>query len=258
MLKYIIAGITTFFTLLLIICSIHVVPPGHRGIKVLFGSTDSNALNEGLSFSNPLSVIEDVSVRQETKEFSAECFSSDLQQVNSRVKILYRVPQQSVVSVFRDYKGDPFTSLVEPRVQEAVKEATATRTAEGIVKNREEVKAVSLATSRKKLNGFIEIDDLVIEDLALSKELKVAIEQKMVQEQEAAKAKFTQQKAEIDSKTAVIRATGEAEAIKIRGAALRENPALIQLQLVEKWDGKAPQYIGGGASGANIILPVSK
>jgi prohibitin 2 len=85
----------------------------------------------------------------------------------------------------------------------------------------------------------------------------------MVQEQEAAKARFTQQKAQIEADTAIIKAKGEAEAIRVRAEAIRDNPGLIQLQIVEKWDGKAPLVIGGGAGGegganggANILLPL--
>jgi prohibitin 2 len=83
----------------------------------------------------------------------------------------------------------------------------------------------------------------------------------MVQEQEAAKARFTQQKAQIEADTAIIRAKGEAEAIRVRAEAIRDNPGLIQLQIVEKWDGKAPLVIGGsnssdGGNGANILLPL--
>ena len=76
---------------------------------------------------------------------------------------------------------------------------------------------------------------------------------------EAAKAKFVQQKAEIEASTAIIKAKGEAEAIRIRGKALEQNPQLIQLQLVEKWNGIAPLVVapgGGNGGGANIILPL--
>jgi prohibitin 2 len=109
-----------------------------------------------------------------------------------------------------------------------------------------------------KIGDILVIEDLVIQNINLSKELEAAIEAKMVQEQEAAKAKFIQQKAEIEANTAVIRAKGEAQAIQVRGQALRNNPALIQLQIVEKWDGKAPLVVGGGGSGSNIILPLGK
>jgi prohibitin 2 len=98
----------------------------------------------------------------------------------------------------------------------------------------------------------------VIQDVSLSKELESAIEAKMVQEQEAAKAKFIQQKAEIEANTAIIKAKGEAEAIRVRGRALQESPGLVQLQIVEKWNGISPLVVGGGqgSQGANILLPI--
>ena len=102
------------------------------------------------------------------------------------------------------------------------------------------------------------IEDLVIQDVSLSKELESAIEAKMVQEQEAAKAKFIQQKAEIEANTAIIKAKGEAEAIRVRGRALQESPGLVQLQIVEKWNGVSPLVIGAGGSGANILLPIKQ
>ncbi len=50
------------------------------------------------------------------------------------------------------------------------------------------------------------VEDVVIQNIDLSHELETAIEAKMVQEQEAAKAKFTQQKAQIEADTVVIKA----------------------------------------------------
>jgi len=107
------------------------------------------------------------------------------------------------------------------------------------------------------LGELLFIEDLVIQNVSLTKELEHAIEQKMVQEQEAAKARFTQQKAEIEASTAIIRARGEAEAIRVRGKALQDNPGLVQLQIVEKWNGVAPTVLSTtGTHGANIILPL--
>jgi prohibitin 2 len=68
----------------------------------------------------------------------------------------------------------------------------------------------------------------------------------MVQEQEASKSKYLQQRAQIDADTAVIQAKGEAESIRIRGQALKENPAFVDLKIVDKWDGTTPLVIGGG------------
>ena len=111
------------------------------------------------------------------------------------LQVLFRVPEASVVQIYQGYAGDPFDSLIAPRVQEALKEVTALESAEQIVKNREEIKDKALASARIKVGSILVVDDVVIQNIDLSKELETAIEAKMVQEQEAAKAKFTQQKA---------------------------------------------------------------
>jgi prohibitin 2 len=165
-----------------------------------------------------------------------------------------------VVRIYSEYSGDPFDSLIAPRVQEALKEVAALQSAEQIVKKREDVKVKSLAAAREKIGSILILEDLVIENIVLSKELETAIESKMVQEQEAAKARFTQQKAQIEADTAIIKAKGEAEAIRVRAEAIKDNPGLIQLQIVEKWDGRSPLVVGGGAGeggGANILLPIN-
>ncbi len=236
--------------------SSYIIPPGHRGVLVTMGKVSPFFAPEGLGFKLPfITSVIPISVRQETEVTKSECYSSDLQQIKVELKILYRLPENQIVRIFRDFRGNPFESLIAPRVSEALKEVTALQSAEQIVKKREEIKAKTLAASRVKIGEILIIEDVVIQDVALSSELESAIEAKMVQEQEAAKAKFTQAKAEIEAQTAIIRAKGEAEAIRVRGRAVQDNPGLVQLQIVEKWNGVSPLVVGSG-KGANILLPI--
>lgn len=240
----------------------YVIEPGTRGILVTLGKVSPEALPEGFGTKAPfISHVQPVLVRQQTRDLPSECYSSDLQQVNMQLRVLFRIPEASVVKIYQEFAGDPFDSLVAPRVQEALKEVTALQSAEQIVKQREIIKTKALAATRDKLDDLLVIEDIVLENITLSKELESAIESKMVQEQEAAKARFTQQKSQIEADTAIIKAKGEAEAIRIRGEALRDTPGLIQLQIVEKWDGRSPLVIGGGTggenSGTNFILPLN-
>ena len=241
----------------------YVVEPGTRGVLVTLGKVSPAALPEGFGTKAPfISHIMPVNVRQQTRDLPSECYSSDLQQVNMQLRVLFRIPEASVVKIYQEYAGDPFDSLVAPRVQEALKEVTALQSAEQIVKQREMIKTRALAATKEKVNDLLIIEDIVLENITLSKELESAIESKMVQEQEAAKARFTQQKAQIEADTAIIKAKGEAEAIRIRGQALQDTPGLIQLQIVEKWDGRSPLFIGGGNNGGenagtNLIFPLS-
>jgi len=235
----------------------YVVEPGFRGVEVTLGKVSRVAKPEGFGFKLPfITRIVPVTIRQQTAKFDADCYSSDLQQVKIAVRVMYQVPEGKVVNIFRDYQGDPFVSLIQPRVAEAIKELTALRTSEVIVQKREDIKAGSLSSSREKIGDLLVIEDIVLEDIGLTTVLEKAIEAKMVQEQEAARARFSQQQAQIEASTVVIKAKGEAESINLRGKALSENPSLIDLQVVEQWDGVTPLVVGPNAQGASMLLPL--
>lgn len=240
--------------------STYIVQPGHRGIEVTLGKVSPQFKPEGFGFKQPLVTrIHPMTVRQQTRIMPAECYSSDLQQVTMQLNVLYRIPESSVVKIFQDYAGEPFDSLIAPRIQEALKEVAATHSAEMIVKKREEVKMRALDLARKKIGtNFLVVVDLVLYHLSLSPELSAAIEAKMVQEQEAEKAKFTQLKAQIEADTAIVRAKGEAQAIQVRGQALRDNPDFIKLEVVQNWNGKSPLVVGAGGGGANLLLQLDE
>lgn len=241
-----------------------VVEPGHRGVRVTLGKVSPVFEQEGLVIKPPfITRIRQVSIRQQTEELGCELYSSDLQQVKAKVRVLYRVPEGSVVDLYQNFDGDPFQTLIAPRVVEGLKEVASTQSAEMIVQNRETIKLEALEATRRKIGEqpksgpIVVIEDLTISDLALSPELNTAIEQKMTQREEAERAKFVQRQAEIEAQTVVIKAKGEGEAISIRGKALRENPAFIQLQIVEKWDGLSPVVVGSGGDEAKVMLPLS-
>lgn len=251
-------AILVFVAIVLASSAVYVVQPGFRGVEVTLGTVSPGFKPEGFGFKQPfITRVIPISIRQQTRPMPAECYSSDLQQVTMEVHVLYRVPEASVVKIFQDYAGEPFDTLIAPRVQEALKEVAATQSAEQIVKNREAIKTRALELTRKKIGpGFLVVADLVIYNLALSPELGAAIEMKMVQEQEAEKAKFLQLKAQIEAETAIIRAKGEAEAIAVRGTALKATPDFIKLQIVQNWNGRAPLVVGGG--GANMLLSLEE
>ncbi len=252
------AAILIFVVILLASSATYVVQPGFRGVAVTLGTVSPQFKPEGFGFKQPfVTTIVPLSIRQQTKPMPAECYSSDLQQVKMEVHVLYRVPERSVVKIYQDFAGDPFDSLISPRVQEALKEVAATQSAEQIVKNREEVKTKALELARRKIGtNFLDVVDLVIYNLTLSSELEAAIEMKMIQEQEASKAKFTQLKAQIDAETAIIRGKGEADAIAVRGTALKANPDFIKLQILQNWNGRSPMVVGASGSGANLLLSI--
>lgn len=257
--KLIGAAILMFFLAILAATSTYVVEPGTRGVKITLGKPSPQFVPAGFGFKAPfITRIELVSVKQRTVAVAADCYSSDLQQVGTDLRVLYRIPEESVVQIFTQFAGDPFDSLVAPRVQEAIKEVAALETAEQIVKKREQIKLATLAATRGKIGSILWVEDIVIRDLDLSAELEQAIEAKMVAEQEAEQARFTQLQTQVEAETAVIRARGEGEAIRVRGEALRVNPAFLRLQIVERWNGRSPLLVPADprGTGAGLLLPL--
>ncbi len=243
--RYIGGALLIFVVVIMASSGTYVVQPGFRGVEVTLGRVSPGFKPEGFGLKAPMVThIYPISIRQQTAEESADCYSSDLQQIKADLRVLYRIPESSVVKLFQEYYGDPFQSLVAPRIHEALKEVVAMQSAEQVVKNREQLKTHALEIVRRKIGTLIVVEDIVIQNISLTRELESAIEAKMVQEQEAAKSKFFQQRAQIEADTAVIQAKGEAESIRIRGQALKDTPAFVDLKIVDKWDGLAPLVVG--------------
>ena len=141
-------GLVIFVLVIAASQSTYVVEPGFRGVEVTLGKVDPQFKPQGFGSKTPfITHIVSIPVRQLTNAISTECYSSDLQQVSVALRVLYRIPESSVVRIYSEYSGDPFDSLIAPRVQEALKEVTALQSAEQIVKKREDVKVKSLAAA---------------------------------------------------------------------------------------------------------------
>src|SRR6476469_184829 len=117
--KLIAGGLVIFLGIIAASSSTYVVNPGYRGVEVTLGKVAPAAKPEGFGMKIPfVTDVYPVLIRQQSGKFDAECYSSDLQQVKIALRVLYRIPENRVVPLFRDYEGEPFASLVQPRVAE--------------------------------------------------------------------------------------------------------------------------------------------
>src|SRR5471030_524895 len=114
--KLIGVAILIFVIVIALSTSSYVVQPGYRGVEVTLGKVSPVFKPEGFGFKTPLiTTIVPVTIRQQTRKLEAACYSSDLQQVNMDIQVLYRVPESSIVKIYQGYAGDPFDSLIATR-----------------------------------------------------------------------------------------------------------------------------------------------
>jgi prohibitin 2 len=234
-----------------------IVPPGHRGISVTLGKVDPTARGEGIAFKIPfIEKIVLVPVQQLTVSGRAPCFSSDLQTIDIAYSVLYRLPENKVVELYQQYSGNPYFTLVEPRLHEALKQITSKFRAEDLVKSREAIKTAVLQKIQIEMAGLIDVRDVPITNIDLTDELEHAIELKQVTEQQALAKEYELKKAQKQAEITIVNAKAEAEAVKIKGEALKSSPDVISLEIAKRWNGQSPQSVVVSQGGANVLMPL--
>ena len=234
-----------------------VIPPGHRGVSITLGKVNQTVLAEGFAFKRPwIEKIIKVPIQQITVNGKTSCFSSDLQTVDISYSVLYRIPEDKVVELYQQFAGDPYNTLVDPRLQEAIKQVTAQFRAEDVVKNREKIKQTALLKLQQELAGLIDVRDVPITNIDLTDELEHAIELKQVTEQQALAKVYELQKAQRDAEITIVNAKAEAESVRIKGEALANSPRVVDLEIAKRWNGQSPQSVVVSEGGANVLLPL--
>ncbi len=242
---------------IILLGSCTVVPPGHRGVSVTLGKVSQAIRGEGLNFKKPfIESIVKIPIQQITVDGETECFSSDLQTIRVSYSVLYKLPPGKIIELYQLYHGDPYASLVDPRIQDALKQATARYKAEEMVKQREAVKILAKEIVTRELTGMVTIVDVPLKNINLTDQLEKAIEDKQVQEQQALSKTYELQKAQKAAEITIVEAKAEAEAVRIKGEALKTSPEVIQLEIAKKWNGVSPTSVAVTHGGANILMPM--
>jgi len=243
------------FFVLIVILSLNpfvMVEAGHRGVVLNWGAVSKDVRAEGLSFRIPVMqrvVVMDVRVQKEQVEASAA--TRDLQSVSSDVALNFHVLPDEVDRVYQNVGLSYIDTLIAPILQEAIKASTARYTAEELITKRENVREDIKNIVREKLSTTgIAVDEFNIVDFSFSKSFDAAIEAKVTAEQEALAAKNKLEQVKFEAEQRVAGARAEAEAIKIQAQAIQQQGGAnyVQLQAIEKWDGRLPQqYVPGSA-----------
>lgn len=251
-------GFVLFAILIVFLFFTATVETGNVGVITNFGKVTGTVLDSGWHIVGPVDHVTEISVRTITTQTDATCFSSDLQAVNITLAVQTRITKENATDIYKNY-GVEYMSQAAPKILDALKAETAKYAAAEIIANRDKIRSEALKAAQERLTGFVEVQDLSIVNVAFSEDYEKAIESKQVAQQRAEQAKYELQQAEVEAEKKVASAKGEAEAIQIRGDALAKNPSVIELELINKWDGKSPETLvtSGGSGAGSIILPIS-
>ncbi len=250
--------------------SAQIVDSGHRGVLLHWNAVDITIppLDEGLHFVVPFqdSII-NMEIRTLKFVTATSAASKDLQTVSTEVTVNYR-PAPNAVNVLYKEVGLQYESrVIQPAVEEVVKQVTANYNAEELITKRPQVKSDIEQEITTRLNVYnINTDVISITDFQFSALFASAIESKVEAEQKAQKAENDLIRIEVEARQLeaqaeglaaanIAEASGEAEAIEIINKALSENPFYLEWLKTQAWDGKLPLVVGEGGT-PFIQIPV--
>lgn len=232
------------------------IDAGFVGVVTQFGRVTGRVLEPGLHWITPWQDCHRFDCRVQKFDGDTECFSKDLQLVDVKISLLTTLNPVHAKNIYQTI-GRNYMTQVIPRVLEILKQQIAAYNAEQVIEKREPIRLSILQACKERLSGVVDVTDVVLVNIAFSDVYEKAIEQKQVAQQEALRAKYELDRAKTEAQKAIEVAKGEAEAIRVRGEALKDNPGVAQLEAIKKWNGVSPQTVVVGASAdVPIVFPV--
>lgn len=269
-------GVAVGIILLIIIgvvvtASVKIVDAGNRGVLLHWNAVDLDQppLDEGLHFVVPFQDdVINIEVRTLKYEQETRSASKDLQTVETTVTVNYYPDREAVHRLYKNLGLDYENRVIQPAIEETVKQVTANYNAEELITKRPLVKDDIESSIRERLNKFEIVTEVIsITDFEFSPLFAQAIESKVEAEQKALKAQNDLRRIEVEAKQReanaiglananIAEARGEAEAIAIINKALAENPNYLEWLKTQAWDGKLPLVVGEGGT-PFIQIPVN-
>jgi regulator of protease activity HflC (stomatin/prohibitin superfamily) len=246
-------AVAAFILVILLFSAVARVDSGQVGVLTLFGRVTGEVLPEGIHLINPLKANHEMSIRtQEIKE-SASVPSSEGLVMNLDTSLIYHLNPEKAAEVYQKIGPNYMTVLIEPNLRAAIRESTASHSANALYTGEREMVAKQIynqLSDKLGQRGLI-VESVLLRDIGLPLALKSSIEAKQQAEQEALAMNFRLQKE-----------TQEAQRKRIEAAGIRDFQQIvaqgISPQLLE-WKGiEATENLAKSANSKVVVIGNSK
>jgi len=237
--------------------SFAIVPAGHRGVVLWWGSVEKRIMGEGLNFKVPITeTVIKVDVRVQPHPFKEiDAASKEYQMVKLTGMMNFHIDPSYVNDLYQKVGLDFANKVIDPAFNDFVKEVVPIYPITEILPKREEIRKRAMSKLGDNLARYhIIVDDIYFANIRFSPEYEKAIEAKQVAQQQVETQRQVLAQREIEAQQKVATAKGEAESIQVvaQGQAKANDalsrsisPILVQYKSIEKWNGILPQVSGG-------------
>lgn len=253
-------SVAAFLIVILLFSSITRVGTGHVGVLTLFGRVTSETLGEGMHLINPLKTNNEMSIQTQTLKESASVPSSEGLMMSLDTSLIYHLNPDRAADVFQHIGADYENVVVEPTLRSAIREATASHTANALYTGEREMVAKQITdqiTTELNKRG-ISVENVLLRDIQLPATLKASIEAKQQAEQEALAMNFRLQKETQEAQRKRIEAAGVRDFQQIVAQGI--TPSLLEWKGIEATETLAKSgntkvvVIGNSKNGLPLIL----
>jgi regulator of protease activity HflC (stomatin/prohibitin superfamily) len=236
------------------------VNTGHVGVLTLFGKVTGETLGEGIHLINPLKTNNELSVQTQTIKESASVPSSEGLMMALDTSLIYHLNPDSAAHVFQSIGADYEDKVVENNLRSAIREATASHTANALYTGEREAVANEIKDKITKELGVrgITVEAVLLRDVQLPATLKASIEAKQQAEQEALAMNFRLQKETQEAQRKRIEAAGVRDFQQIVAQGI--TPSLLEWKGIEATENLAKSantkvvVVGNNKNGLPLIL----
>ena len=154
-------------------------------------------------------------------------------------------------------------NVIKPKLKSALALTTSKYTPIQVYStSREEIQAFVLERMKKDILSYhLILEQIDIREVYYNSDYEKSINDKKLQEQKSLTlVEVTKQKeelrkqADIEKDIKITQSQGEAEALRIKGQSVASNPKIVELEWIEKWDGKLPTYMLGNGQGIMLNM----
>lgn len=262
-LPFIIVGVIALFVLMGLSSSIfYTVNATQRAVifyKFGEGLNKDNVIHPGVHMKAPWNDVFVYNVQETSQDENMDVLDKSGLSIHVDVTVRFKPISEKIGYIYEKFNVDYITVLVVPEVRSAVRQVMGRYTAEEIYSTkRAEVEATIKAESEKILHANnVDMVALLIRSIQLPEQIRVAIENKLQQQQEALAYQFRLDKEKSEAERKRIAAEGESRANNIINNSLTAN--LLKMRGIEATLelSKSPNskvIIVGGKDGMPLIL----
>jgi prohibitin 1 len=253
-------GVAAFLIVILLFSSVTRVGTGHVGVLTLFGKVTGEVLTEGIHLINPFKTNNEMSIQTQTLKESANVPSSEGLMMSLDTSLIYHLNPDRATEVFQKIGAEYETLVVEPTLRSAIREATASHSANALYTGEREMVGKQIydqLTSELNKRGLT-VENVLLRDIQLPATLKAAIEAKQQAEQESLAMNFRLQKETQEAQRKRIEAAGVRDFQQIVAQGI--TPSLLEWKGIEATEtlAKSPNskvvVIGNSKNGLPLIL----